>query len=225
MEKITEILDKLDLEKFVPKLDKLMELVLDIAKFAVRVGPLCILILGLIYLLIPPNEANRKAGYRTYFGMGSVYAWRFTQRVSGFIMTLVGLFLNGAAKKCAAGFSVNDPDTMIEQAIALIKTQITWALIIFVFMFLLTAVLFKRNGDCRFKALEQTGLYRLLTCNVQKAVKRMLRAKKKGERRTPPAVPAAEKEALPESAEEGEVTYERQGEQTITADDIVIEYQ
>ena len=86
MEKITEILDKLDLAKFVPELDKLLELALKATRFAVRVGPMCILLLGLIYLFLHPNEANHKAGYRTFFGMGSLHAWRFTQRVSGFIM-------------------------------------------------------------------------------------------------------------------------------------------
>ena len=48
MEKITEILDKLDLAKFVPELDKLLELALKATRFAVRVGPMCILLLGII---------------------------------------------------------------------------------------------------------------------------------------------------------------------------------
>lgn len=224
MEKITEILDKLDLTKFVPKLDSLIDWVLQLTKFAVRVGPMCILILGLIYLLLPPNEANRKAGYRTYFGMGSVIAWRFTQRISGLIMTVVGLFLNGAAKKAAEGFSMLDPDAMIETAFALIKTQIIWAIVIFVFMFLLTAVLFKRNGDYRIKALENTGLFRLLTCDVPKTVKQMLRAKKKGQHTKPESFPVPAEVPTLEEAQDEAVTYERQGEQNITADDIVIDY-
>lgn len=225
MEKITEILDKLDLAKFVPKLDSLMDWVLQLTKFAVRVGPMCILILGLIYLLIHPNEANRKAGYRTYFGMGSVHAWRFTQRVSGFIMTIVGLILNGAAKKAAEGFSVKDPDAMIEEAFALIKTQILWALVIFVFMFLLTAVMFNRKGYCRFKAFEKTGLYHLLTCDVIKSVQKLIRNKRKQDRPRPAMYPVSEEEPQEEAAPEEDADFERQGEQNITADDIVIEYQ
>lgn len=223
MEKITEILDKLDLAKLVPELDKLMDLALNVARFAVRVGPMCILILGIIYLFLHPNEANRKAGYRTFFGMGSVHAWRFTQRVSGFIMIIVGLFLNGAAKKAAEGFTMQDSDAMIEKAFALIKVQILWAVIIFVFMALLTTVMFNAKGKCRFKALENTGVYKLLTCNVPKTAKRLLRAKKTGKLNKPEDNPVPLEEEAQEEAPEEVVTYERQGEQSITADDIVIE--
>ena len=225
MEKITEILDKLDLAKFVPELDKLLELALKATRFAVRVGPMCILLLGIIYLFLHPNEANHKAGYRTFFGMGSVHAWRFTQRVSGFIMILVGLFLNGSAKKAAEGFSIQNSDEMISQAIDLIKVQLLWAVIIIVFMALLTTVMFNVKGKCRFKRLEHTGVYKILTCNVPKTVKRLLRAQKKEQHARP------KKEVLPieetpvEEEPEENVVYERQGEQSITADDIVIEYQ
>ena len=84
MDKIMDIMNNLgNLEKFIPKLDDIMGLVHKLISLAVRIGPVCILILGLIYLLIPPKEANRYFGYRTYFGMGSILAWRFTQRVSG----------------------------------------------------------------------------------------------------------------------------------------------
>ena len=225
MEKITEILDKLDLAKFVPELDKLLELALKATRFAVRVGPMCILLLGIIYLFLHPNEANHKAGYRTFFGMGSVHAWRFTQRVSGFIMILVGLFLNSSAKKAAEGFSIQNSDEMISQAFELIKVQILWAVIIFVFMALLTTVMFNVKGKCRFKRLEHTGVYKILTCNVPNTVKRLLRAQKKEQHARP------KKEVLPieetpvEEEPEENVVYERQGEQSITADDIVIEYQ
>lgn len=225
MEKITEILDKLDLAKFVPELDKLMELVLKVAKFSVRVGPVCILLLGIIYLFLHPNEANYKAGYRTFFGMGSVHAWRFTQRVSGFIMLISGLIMNSAAKKAAKRFTVKDPNAMFDEVLALVKTQIIWVLVIFVFMILLTAVLFNRKGKCRFKALENTGFYKLLTCNASKTVKKMIRAQKKGKRVKPESSPVPEETQAQEAPVEDAVTYERQGEQSITADDIIIEYQ
>ena len=225
MEKITEILDKLDLAKFVPELDKLMELVLKVAKLSVRVGPVCILLLGIIYLFLHPNEANHKAGYRTFFGMGSVHAWRFTQRVSGFIMLISGIILNSAAKKAAEEFTVKEPNAMFDEVLALVKVQIIWVLVIFVFMLLLTALLFNSKGKCRFKALESTGLYKLLTCNVPKTVKKLIRAQKKGKRVKPESYPVPEETQALETPAEEPVTYERQGEQTLTADDIVIEYQ
>jgi hypothetical protein len=150
MEKITELMNNLDLGKLVPQMDKLMDWVLWLAKAAVRIGPVCILLLGLIYLLIPPKEANRKAGYRTYFGMGSITAWQFTQRLSGVLMTLTGLILTIIALVSTRKFSQMAPEAMVEKALSCIKGQIICVLIIFVLMFLVTAVLFDRKGYYRF---------------------------------------------------------------------------
>ena len=109
MDKITELLNSLeDLGKYIPKLDTLMGWVQWLVSLAVRVGPICILVLGLIYLLIPPKEANHKAGYRTYFGMGSVQAWLFTQRAAGVIMIPVGLILTLIAYGTVGKFSQMD---------------------------------------------------------------------------------------------------------------------
>ena len=58
MEKITELLNNFSLEKYIPKLDTLMGWVQWLVSLAVRIGPVCILVLGLIYLLCPPKEAN-----------------------------------------------------------------------------------------------------------------------------------------------------------------------
>ena len=93
MEKITELLNNFSLEKYIPKLDTLMGWIQWLVSLAVRLGPICILVLGIIYFLIPPKEANRKAGFRTYFGMGSVQAWRFTQRLAGWLFTAAGLVM------------------------------------------------------------------------------------------------------------------------------------
>ena len=99
MEKITELLNNFSLEQYIPQLDTLMGWVQWLVSLAVRVGPICILVLGLIYLLIPPKEANRKAGFRTYFGMGSVIAWNVTQRIAGILMIPFGLILTIIAYK------------------------------------------------------------------------------------------------------------------------------
>lgn len=156
MEKITALLDGLDLAKFVPQLDTLMERMQWLAVLAVRVGPICILVLGLIYLLIPPKEANRKAGYRTYFGMGSVTAWQFTQRVSGAIMTLMGLILTIIAFVSSSKFYDMDTVAMTEKAFGCIKAQIICTLSVIVFMFILTAVMFDRKGSYRFSINHDT---------------------------------------------------------------------
>ena len=206
MEKLTELLDKVeDLGKLVPELDKVTGWVQWLIAFAVRVGPICILALGLIYLLIPPKEANRVAGYRTYFGMGSVDAWMFTQRVSGAIMTVTGLILFLIARSAVKDFDGMDLMDMAQKAFSLIKVQVICALVIYIFMFLLTAVMFNRKG------------YRRFGKNNRKPSKKAAKT---------PAVKKIPQEEAPNEviAEEvPQVEYERQGEQVITADDIVIE--
>ncbi len=218
MEKITEVLDKLkELEKLIPDLDKLVNWIHWLISFSVRIGPLCILFLGVIYFLIPPKEANHRFGYRTYFGMGSVEAWRFTQRVAGAIMTVSGLILHFIAKGAAKKFPEMTTMEMTERAFEIIRTQIIWILLIYVFMFLLTAVMFNRKGDYRFGKKASVA-------DISKQVKNLV----------PKGSPKKQKEIEQQSAEETyeleegeylpeEVEYERQGEQVITVDDIVIE--
>ena len=204
MEKITELLDGLEnLGTLLPELNTVTDWIQWLIAMAVRVGPVCILALGLIYLLIPPKEANRVAGYRTYFGMGSVEAWMFTQRVSGAIMTVVGFILFLIARSAVKKFDGMDLMAMGEKAFDLIKVQIICALVIYVFMFLLTAVMFNRKGDRRF------GPKQPQKKNVKKENQKPVKAAAKVN------VAAANKEV--------KVNYERQGEQVITADDIVIE--
>ena len=72
MNKITELMDSMDLSKLVPELGGLMSKASSIAAWAVMIGPLVLLVLGLLYLFKPPAEANHRFGFRTYFGMGAL---------------------------------------------------------------------------------------------------------------------------------------------------------
>lgn len=206
MEKITELLDKLEhLGELIPKLDTLTGWVQWLVSLAVRVGPVCILVLGLIYLLIPPKEANRKAGYRTYFGMGSIMAWRFTQRVAGILMIPVGLILTISAYGTVAKFASMDLMDMAFAAFAAIKVQVIFALIIFILMFVLTAVVFDRKGYCRFPGLEESKIGKWLFREESALSAKLAKKNQKI------------------SQEPVQEYYEVQGAQQITADDIVIE--
>lgn len=65
------------------------------------VTPILMLAMGALRFFLPAKEANRSAGYRTYFGMGSTYAWRVTQWVSGIVyMGIGGLLLILAIIQC-----------------------------------------------------------------------------------------------------------------------------
>ena len=197
MEKITELLNNFSLEKYIPKLDTLTGWVQWLVSLAVRVGPICILVLGLIYLLCPPKEANRKAGFRTYFGMGSIFAWQFTQRLAGILMVPTGLILTIIAYVKAGKFAQMDLMEMGTSALSTVKGQVICALIIYVVIFVLTAVLFTRQGKCRFDGQVLALMQKLLPKNA--------------------ALPF-EEAPTPEKEEDSE-----EDSRPITADDIVIE--
>ena len=93
-EDLTSLLEGADLSKLLPELDGIVEKMVPIMKVALLVGPVIFLILGLLYLFATPKEANYKFGYRCYFGMGSVKAWCYTQRLAGLVFTGVGLILS-----------------------------------------------------------------------------------------------------------------------------------
>ena len=94
MELITALLDGLDdISKVVPPLENVLgDMSLWISIFLL-IGPLMLLGLGIWYLLAPPKEANHSVGFRTYFGMGSVEAWQFTQRLAGLVWGVLGVLL------------------------------------------------------------------------------------------------------------------------------------
>lgn len=96
-EKLKELLGGLDLqtmlEELLPELSPLLEKSAAIARILILIGPFVILAMGLYYFLNAPKEANYQSGYRCHFGMGSVEAWQYTQRLAGSIWALLGLGL------------------------------------------------------------------------------------------------------------------------------------
>ena len=93
IDSIKEILDGFDPASLLPDLTTVVGKVELIARIAVMVGPIILLILGALYCFASPKEANYHFGYRCFFGMGSIDAWRFTQRLAGMVWGALGLVL------------------------------------------------------------------------------------------------------------------------------------
>ena len=93
IDSIKEILDAFDPASLLPDLTTVGGKVELIARIAVMVGPIILLLLGALYCFASPKEANYHFGYRCYFGMGSIDAWRFTQRLAGMVWGALGLVL------------------------------------------------------------------------------------------------------------------------------------
>ena len=90
---LKKVLEGSDLGAVLPDLDAIMDKMALIMRIALIAGPVILLVLGLLYLFASPKEANYKFGYRCYFGMGSVRAWRYSQRLAGILFSAVGLIL------------------------------------------------------------------------------------------------------------------------------------
>ena len=93
IEDIKQIMDAFDPAALLPDLSSLPGIIELVCRVTVLAGPIVLLVMGLLYLLLSPKEANYYFGYRCYFGMGSQEAWRFTQRIAGLVWTLLGLIL------------------------------------------------------------------------------------------------------------------------------------
>ena len=108
IEDLKSLMDAFDPAALLPELNSILDTVLYAVRIATLVGPAVLLLLGLGYLIFAPKEANYIFGYRCMFGMGSVEAWRFTQRLAGAIWSLLGLGLTGAMVLLTNGFAELD---------------------------------------------------------------------------------------------------------------------
>lgn len=155
IEDIKQIMDDFDPAALLPDLSSLEGQAEAICRVAVLIAPIILLVLGLCYLLIAPKEANYTFGYRTWFGMGSVEAWRFTQKLAGGIWTVLGLILTLVMVGKTNGFREMAVMDQISGAISCLITEAVAALISILAINLTIAILFDGKGKPRFKTKKQ----------------------------------------------------------------------
>ena len=149
MEKITAIFEGLDFAKLLPQMDRLLGVILTVARVAVLIAPIVMVVLGLWYFFLPPKEANHRAGFRTYFGMGSVEAWQFTQKLAGIAVGGAGLVLGVVMIFISVGFGGKDLMVVAESAIRCLIWQAVIALVVYLGISVTAAILFDAKGDRR----------------------------------------------------------------------------
>ena len=151
IESIKQILDGFDPASLLPSLSSVLDIVATACRIAVLVGPIILLALGIAYLLLSPKEANYHFGYRCYYGMGSVQAWRFTQRISGIILGATGLILTAVMFFVGIGFAGMDPEAMVWTALTCLIWEAVLALLANAAICGLAALNFDRKGKYRRK--------------------------------------------------------------------------
>ena len=83
---ITDLLDKI-----VPKLDVMLKDVRTWLGLLFYIAPIALILFGLFFFFLSPPEANHRLGYRSIYGMGSVNAWKFSQKFAGMVIGGLGI--------------------------------------------------------------------------------------------------------------------------------------
>ena len=148
---IKEIMDAFDPAALLPELDTVTGKIDLVARIAVMAGPILILVLGLVYLFLSPREANHHFGYRCYFGMGSVDAWRFTQRLAGVVLGILGLGLTVVMFFLVQSFGGLEIMDLMGRAAVCLLWEIGLAAAACLGINITAMVLFDRKGDFRTK--------------------------------------------------------------------------
>ena len=148
-ERLKKAFDSFDLATLFPKLDSVFGRITLICRVCVLVGPILLLILGLCYLFLAPKEANYYLGYRCYYGMGSVHAWRFTQRIAGMILGGLGLILTVVMGILSLGFASMEIEAMVWRAVWCLVWEAVLSLLATLAINGLAMYWFDRKGELR----------------------------------------------------------------------------
>ena len=146
---IKELMDGFDPASLLPELDRVFAATVTVCRIAVLAGPLVLLVLGLAYLFLSPREANYYFGYRCYYGMGSIQAWRFTQRIAGMILGGLGLVLTVIMFLVSAGFGGMQTMDMAWRALSCMLWEAALTAVAILAINTIAAMTFDARGELR----------------------------------------------------------------------------
>ena len=145
------LMDAFDPASLFPDLDVLIDKIPLIARIAVLIGPVILLVMGLLYLFASPKEANYYFGYRCYYGMGSEEAWRYTQRIAGIGLGALGLVLSVVMLLVSGGFAEMETMELLWRAVYCVAWEVGLAVVACLTVNTMAALRFDGKGDRRKK--------------------------------------------------------------------------
>ena len=148
-EDIKVLMDNFDPAALLPDLATVVGKVEFITRLAMLIGPIVLLILGLVYFFLAPKEANHHFGYRCYFGMGSVEAWRFTQRLGGMVWAGLGLVLTIVMIIVSITFSGKEIMDIISAGVTCLVWEVVLVGLSCIGINVLVARRYDKNGELR----------------------------------------------------------------------------
>ena len=151
LEAIKGLLDGFELGSLLPDLGTLLGKLELVMRLLVVAGPVVMVVMGLLYFFAAPKEANHHFGYRCYFGMGSVDAWRFTQRVAGVTWMGLGAVLTVVMLMISTGFGEKNAIDMVTAAIICVLWEAGLILLASLAIRSIVTLRFNRHGEYRSK--------------------------------------------------------------------------
>ena len=145
------LMDGFDPASLLPELDTVIGKLALVARIAVLIGPVMLLVMGLLYFFASPKEANYHFGYRCYYGMGSVQAWQFTQRLAGVVWGALGLILGVVMLVVSGGFAELETMDLLWRAVYCVAWEAGLAAAACIGVNTVAAVRFNSKGDLRRK--------------------------------------------------------------------------
>lgn len=149
IEDLKTLMDDFDPAALLPQLDTIVGKIEFLMRIAVVVGPIILLVMGLTYLIASPKEANYYLGYRCYFGMGSVGAWRFSQRLAGIVWTLLGLILTAVMLLISSGFRGKEIMDVVWSAVKCVGWEAGLVAVSVLVINTIVAMCYTRKGEPR----------------------------------------------------------------------------
>ena len=149
MDDILSILQDFDVANFLPEPGDYISSLAGWIRFAVLLGPLILRVRGVRFFFWPPKEANHSVGFRTYWGMGSIKAWLFSQKLAGISFMILGGVLLVVSFFVSLTFNGNKAMEMINTAFVLVLVQLVLILSVWVALNLVIYRTFDKNGKRR----------------------------------------------------------------------------
>ncbi len=145
-EDIKVLMDNFDPAALLPDLTTMAGTVATATRLAVLVGPIVLLVMGILYFFASPKEANYHFGYRCYFGMGSEEAWRFTQRFAGIVWMALGGVLTVVMLLVSGGYGSKEIPEIISSGLTSLLWEIGLTAVSCLAINITAMVLYDRKG-------------------------------------------------------------------------------
>lgn len=136
-----------DIANLLPKMDTFLGQLRFWSGLLVTIGPLVMLIFGLLYFFKPTDSRHSLFGYRSYYTSGSDAAWRFAQRIAGMCWIAVGGGLFAITLIISLFYGLMDPLQMAITALVCVGVELLLLIASQVFIHKRVLKYFDKDGN------------------------------------------------------------------------------